>query len=106
MKKITVTLGAKDREIAIPDTAAPRVENAIAHNYGYQARIPNPEPQPAEGEPGHEELEAEIDNPQAKDDFVKDTVKKFLEDNVKAYEADKAANDARQAVLDEDFTLN
>lgn len=74
--------------ITIPDAQANRVMDAVAGSYGYQATIPDP------ADPSRQ-----IPNPQGKSAFAKQVVANFLKEVVTAYEANIAADQARQQAI-------
>jgi hypothetical protein len=69
--------------ITIPDAQVTRVNDAFAAVYGYQATLPNGDP-----------------NPQTKAQFAKARTIDYIKDVVKSYEAQRDAEVARQAAID------
>jgi len=47
----------------------------------------------------------EVTNPETKDDFMDRKIKQFIKDSVVSYRANKAAEDARQAELAKEVTV-
>ena len=76
-----------DITITIPNPVLPRVVDAIATEYGYQANIPDV------GNPGQF-----IPNPETKNQFAKKQVIEFLKRTVKTAEKSNAIVTARNAV--------
>lgn len=88
-------------EIADQDVA--RVLGALAANYGRPEQIPNPDFNEFEEE--SETNTRLIDNPETIAQFGNRVVRKFLADNVKAYEVRLAKEQAASAI-NTDITIN
>lgn len=73
--------------INVPDAVAQRVLNGVAYQHGYQNTIA------VDG--------VEVANPETKVVFVKRMIINMLRESVKAYEANKAAETARLASIDD-----
>lgn len=90
--------------LEIADEDVQRVMDAVAANYNYPTQVDNPN--------FDEELEEDpvtnprlIDNPENKYIFANKIVRKFLSDNVRAYEV-KVAKDAAAAAVNASVTIN
>jgi hypothetical protein len=81
-------------EIADQDVA--RVLNSLAVNYGRPEQVPNPDFDPLQ--PVSETNSEFIDNPETVAQFGNRMVRKFLTDNVKAYEIRLAKKQAEESV--------
>ena len=81
--------------VEISDEDVPRLISAMTSNYGYQAIIENPSFDPEQDE---DEVTnpPKIANPQTPMQFANMQVRKFLSDNVRAYELELA----KKAALD------
>ena len=88
-------------EIADQDVA--RVLNSLAVNYGRPEQVPNPDFDPLQ--PVSETNSEFIDNPETVAQFGNRMVRKFLADNVKAYEVRLAKEQAANSV-NTDVTIN
>ncbi len=75
--------------VTVSDDIAPRVLAGVCYYNGYTTKIPDP------NNPG-----SYIDNPVTPGQFAKNCIKEYLKSCVVAYEAMKAAEDARQAAYD------
>ncbi len=75
--------------VTVPDSIVARVLTGVCGYNGYQAKIQDP------NNPGNL-----IDNPVTPGQFAKDCIKQYLKNCVVAYEAVKAAEDARQAAYE------
>jgi len=92
--------------VEIADSDVARVLNSLAVNYRRPAQVPNPDFDPAQP-PSETNLEV-IDNPETISQFGNRMVRKFLMDNVKAYEikeakriaAEQAAQNAEVNITD------
>jgi hypothetical protein len=78
------------------DVKAGRIVDAMAANYGWQAKVPDPAFVPTSENP----VAPMIDNPVNKVQFARDQVRKFLLDNVKSFETQDAAEKARKKASD------
>ena len=90
--------------LEIADADVQRVMDAVAANYNYQTQVSNPD--------FDEELEENpltnprmIDNPENVYVFANKVVRKFLSDNVRAYE-DKLAKEAAAAAVDASVAIS
>lgn len=77
---------AQDITLTIPDEKMSMVIESICANYNYQATIQQPDG-------------SMIPNPETKAQFAKKIVAFFIKENVKAYKANQAAQEARNAAL-------
>jgi hypothetical protein len=69
-------------------THGTRIQEAFAASYGYQATLPDPaDPTKA------------ITNPETKAQFTKRKIAEYVKEVTRAYEANKAAEEARAAAL-------
>ena len=90
--------------VEIDDADVQRVMDAVAANYNYQTQVDNPD--------FDEELEEDpvtnprlIDNPENVYIFANKIVRKFLADNVRAYEV-KVAKEAAAAAVNASVTIS
>ena len=89
--------------VEIADAHVARVLTALAANYRRPEQVPNPEFDPME--PVSETNPETIDNPETVSQFGNRMVRKFLADNVKAYEVRLAKEQAANSV-NTDVTIN
>ena len=76
-------------EIDIDDSDVNRVINSIAKNYNRPEKVNNPSFNPGRPEnPGNNPRQ--IDNPESPSQFANRIVRKFLQDNVEAFECKEA----------------
>jgi hypothetical protein len=75
-------------ELEIADGDVQRVFDAICQNYGWKESVPNPSYTSDNGE------SKTIENPENKGDFTHRMVRGFLSEHVKAYEVNKARDEA------------
>jgi hypothetical protein len=69
-----------------PDAQAQRIVEAFSNTYGWQAQITNPDG-------------TTTNNPETKAQFTKRQIGNFIKQTVMAWEATKAASDARDAAM-------
>ncbi len=74
--------------ITVPDAIAARVTADMCYYNGYQQKVPDP------NNPGQL-----IDNPITPGQFIKNCIKNYVLQCCRAYEAQKAAEDARVAAI-------
>tara|TARA_R110000765_G_C18904690_1_gene604381 strand:+ start:51 stop:350 length:300 start_codon:yes stop_codon:yes gene_type:complete len=84
--------------VEIPDEHLDRVMNAVAAQYGYNSTINNPDFDSEQ--PENEGNLEEIVNPITIGQFVNQTVRDFLINNVKAHESKQASETARLAAIE------
>ena len=89
--------------VEIADQDVTRVLNSLAVNYGRPEQVPNPDFDPLQ--PVSETNLEMIDNPETVAQFGNRMVRKFLADNVKAYEVRLAKEQAANSV-NTDVTIN
>lgn len=89
--------------VEIADADVARVLTSLAANYRRPEQVPNPEFDPME--PVSEANPETIDNPETVSQFGNRMVRKFLADNVKAYEVRLAKEQAANSV-NTDVTIN
>jgi len=83
--------------VEISDEDIPRLISAMAFNYGYRSIIDNPDFDPEQDE---DEVTnpPQIENPQTPMQFANMQVRKFLSDNVRAYEIELAKQTAVDSI--------
>lgn len=91
---INVGLGANETE-------GIRLRDGMVYQHGYKDKITNEIQDDGTLIDPNSEEGAEIDNPQSKDDFMKDKIFENIKNAARAHEANKAADDARQAKIEE-----
>ena len=84
--------------VEIPDEHLDRVMNAVAAQYGYNSTINNPDFDSEQ--PENEGNLEEIVNPITIGQFVNQTVRDFLINNVKAHESKQASETSRLAAIE------
>ena len=75
-------------ELEIADEDVQRVLNAICQNYGWKEQVPNP------SYTGDNEEPETVENPETKGNFTHRMVRGFLSEHVRAYEINKARDEA------------
>jgi hypothetical protein len=86
-------------ELEIADGDVQRVFDAICQNYGWEELVPNPSYTNDNGE------SKTIENPETKGDFTHRMVRSFLSEHVRAYETNKARDEAA-ANVDAEVVIN